>query len=82
MLHKIKFSLITCVLSVLFSTTAYGEQSNLNLQEVGVRSVKDYLNLCQTLINEEKNNINSEIRKSSCLAYMRGLLDGYMGTLL
>ena len=81
MLHKMKLLLITCILSALLSATAYGEQSNFNLQEVGVRTVKDYLNLCQTLINEEKNNINSEFRKSSCLAYMRGLLDGYMGTL-
>ena len=68
-------------MSVLHSAIAYGEQSNFNLQEVGVRTVKDYLNLCQTLTNEEKNNINSEFRKGSCLAYMRGLLDGYMGTI-
>ena len=68
-------------MSASLATTAHGERSNFNLQEVGVRSVNDYLNLCRTLVYDKNTNIDSQFRKSSCLAYMRGLLDGYMGTL-
>ena len=81
MLHKGQGLLVLILASAMLVSTACKERSMFDVEEVGVRSVNDYLNLCRSLINDPKANIDSQFRATSCLSYMRGLLDGYMATL-
>ena len=81
MLLRIRILLVLTFASTLLLGAACEKHPTFNIQEVSINSVNDYLNLCRVLVHKEKPGIDSQIRASSCLAYMRGLLDGYMATL-